>query len=73
LTNFLSIFQTKPSLCHLFAGYQLAFPATVQISAVSVSIYKFQKLKISEKVFLLKKEFFFETIEVNAKEIGMSS
>jgi hypothetical protein len=35
LANFLSIFQTKPSFCHLFAVSQLAFPATVLISAVS--------------------------------------
>jgi hypothetical protein len=40
LDDFLSILQTKPSFCHLFARSQQAVPATVLISAVSVRIYQ---------------------------------
>jgi hypothetical protein len=51
LANFLSIFQTKPRFCRLFARAQQAFPATVLISAVSVRMYQLRKLKISQNVF----------------------
>jgi len=34
LANFPSIIQTKQSFCHLFAGSQLAIPATVSLQSL---------------------------------------
>jgi hypothetical protein len=67
MANFIYSFQTKPSICHMFARSQLVLYSIVLISAVSVRIYQLQFKDFNDNFSTKKYIIFWENNRSSCK------